>query len=117
MEEMVNKADIKLFRIRKTFLVNPLFITEYSVNREVIDNEIVLEIGRKYKETVKKHYLLTQTFHTDSGNKALMSAGWDINQLISCDFDCFCHDPFHKDNNQLDRVVHSSMSCMSSQHT
>lgn len=59
VEEVVNKADIKFLRIRKSFLVNPLFITEYSANRVVLDNGIVLEIGRKYKESVKKHYLLS----------------------------------------------------------
>ncbi|MBD5480384.1 MAG: response regulator transcription factor [Lachnospiraceae bacterium] len=59
VENEVNKADIRFLRIRKSFLVNPLFIMEYSANRVTLDNGIVLEIGRKYKEAVKKFYLLS----------------------------------------------------------
>lgn len=67
--------------------------------------------------------LITQTSHTTSGNKALINAGWDTNQLISCVFTAFVIlmasvlTPSIKMLTRLDRAVHSSMSCMSSQHT
>lgn len=66
---------------------------------------------------------ITQTSHTTSGNKALINAGWDTNQLISCVFTAFVIlmasvlTPSIKMLTRLDRAVHSSMSCMSSQHT
>ena len=69
------------------------------------------------------HYIFTQTSHTTSGNKALINAGWDTNQLISCVFTAFVIlmasvlTPSIKMLTRLDRAVHSSMSCMSSQHT
>lgn len=59
VEETVNKSDIRFLRIRKSFLVNPLFITEYSANRVILDNGTVLEISRNYKEAVKESYLLS----------------------------------------------------------
>ena len=59
VENVVNKADFKFLRIRKSFLVNSLFIVEYSANSVTLDNGTVLAIGRKYKESIKRHYLLS----------------------------------------------------------
>ena len=59
VETIVNKSDFKFLRIRKSFLVNPLFIVGYSANSVTLDNGTVLAIGRKYKESVKRHYLLS----------------------------------------------------------
>ena len=58
-----------------------------------------------------------------SGNKALINAGWNTNQLISCVFTAFVIliasvlIPSIKRTTRLYRAVHSSMSCISSQHT
>ena len=59
VQEVVNRADIKFLRLGKSFLVNPLFILEYSANRVTLDNGLILEISRQYKEDVKKYYLLS----------------------------------------------------------
>lgn len=59
VQEAVNKADIKFLRVGKSFLVNPLFIMEYSANRITLDNGMILEISKKYKKDVKKYYLLS----------------------------------------------------------
>ena len=72
---------------------------------------------------VNFYMLVTQTSHIDFGNKALINAGWDTNQLISCIFIAFVIliasvlNPSIKMLTRLDKAVHSSMSCMSSQHT
>ena len=59
VQEVVNRADIKFLRLGKSFLVNPLFILEYSANRVTLDNGLILEISRQYKADVKKYYLLS----------------------------------------------------------
>lgn len=57
VEETINKTCVKFLRIRKSFLVNTHYIVEYAANKVVLDNGMILEIGKNYKETVKKYYL------------------------------------------------------------
>jgi len=57
VEERVNKTNVKFLRIRKSFLVNSRFITEYSAEKVVLDNGMVVEISKKYKENVRQYYL------------------------------------------------------------
>lgn len=100
-----------------------------SLSKEFFDGaDIDIEVKAKViyeseTEDIINQYIITQTSHTTSGNKALINAGWDTNQLISCVFTAFVIlmasvlTPSIKMLTRLDRAVHSSMSCMSSQHT
>lgn len=58
VEMTVNESAVKFIRIRKSFLVNKQFIIRYSAGEIILDNGMVLEIGKNYKEAVKRHYLL-----------------------------------------------------------
>ena len=100
-----------------------------SLSKEFFDGaDIDIEVKAKViyeseTEDIINQYIITQTSHTTSGNKALINAGWDTNQLISRVFTAFVIlmasvlTPSIKMLTRLDRAVHSSMSCMSSQHT
>lgn len=58
VEKVVNETSVKFLRIRKSFLVNRQFIVEYSANQVVLDNGMIIEISKNYKDTVKQHYAL-----------------------------------------------------------
>ena len=94
---------------------------EYGIYKELlIDKLLSFALPKKFSYGTG---FITQTSHTTSGNKALINAGWDTNQLISCVFTALVIlmasvlTPSIKMLTRLDRAVHSSMSCMSSQHT
>lgn len=57
VEKVVDKTSAKFLRIRKSFLVNSQFIIEYSADKVVLDNGIVVEISKNYKENVRQHYV------------------------------------------------------------
>lgn len=111
-------------------LHNPTVISQLKEKGAKIVNSIneikYLENKDDFVLLIRAHGVpksVTQTSHTASGNKALINAGWDTNQLISCVFIVFVIliasvlSPSTKMATRLDRAVHSSMSCMSSQHT
>lgn len=59
VEQTVDKTSVKFLRIRKSFLINSQFIIEYSSDKVVLDNGVVVEISKNYKENVRQHYIST----------------------------------------------------------
>lgn len=57
VEKSINMANVKFLRVRKSFLVNSQFVIEYSADKVILDNGLVLEISKKYKENVRQHYI------------------------------------------------------------
>lgn len=57
VEDAVNRTGSQFIRVRKSYLVNPLYIVEYSANKVILDNGLDLEISGNYKEAVRKRYL------------------------------------------------------------
>ncbi len=57
VEKIVNGTNIKFIRIRKSFLINKQFIIKYSADHVVLDNGMIIEISKNYKDTVKQHYV------------------------------------------------------------
>lgn len=57
VEKSVNEMSRKFLRIRKSFLVNTEFITEYAADKVILDNGTVIEISRNYKDNVRRHYI------------------------------------------------------------
>lgn len=111
---------------RKTLTKDIQTLRNYGYEIEVkqIGHEKGYFVPEKKRDfSLAEQKIITQTSHTTSGNKALINAGWDTNQLISCVFTAFVIlmasvlTPSIKMLTRLDRAVHSSMSCMSSQHT
>ena len=59
VEETLNNTNVKFLRLRKSFLVNPQFIVEYAANKVVLDNGMVIEVSKNYKDTVRQYYVFT----------------------------------------------------------
>ena len=56
VQKTVNKMSVRFLRVRKSFLVNTRFITEYTSDRVVLDDGMVIEISKNYKNSVRQHY-------------------------------------------------------------
>lgn len=57
VEKTVNESNIRFLRVRKSFLVNILYVIEYSADKIVLDNGLVIEISKNYKSNVKQQYI------------------------------------------------------------
>lgn len=57
VEKSINEADIKFIRVRKSFLINAQYIIEYSADKVVLDNGLVVEISKRYKDNVTQQYM------------------------------------------------------------
>ncbi len=58
VERQIREASVKFIRIRKSFLVNSHYIMEYSADRVVLDNGVIVEITKKYRKDVTQQYML-----------------------------------------------------------
>ncbi len=57
VEETIKKSSMKFLRVRKSFLINPQFITEYGANKVVLDDGMIVEISKNYRDAVKQYYV------------------------------------------------------------
>ena len=57
VEEAIGGMNIKFIRVRKSFLVNSQYIMEYAADKVVMDNRLIVEISKNYKENVRSHYI------------------------------------------------------------
>lgn len=57
VEKSVNQTDIKFLRIRKSFLINLQYIVEFTADKVVLDNGLVVEISKNYKNNVTQQYM------------------------------------------------------------
>lgn len=57
VERQIRAASVKFIRIRKSFLINSQYIVEYSAERVVLDNGVIVEITKKYRKNVTQQYM------------------------------------------------------------
>lgn len=57
VEKRVSETNTKFLRIRKSFLVNSQYIMEYSADKVVLDNGVMIEISQNYKESIRQGYI------------------------------------------------------------
>ena len=57
VERSILETNVKFLRIRKSLLVNSKFIKEYSADKVILDDGLEVEISKKYKDNVRRHYV------------------------------------------------------------
>lgn len=57
VEEKLKQSDVKFIRVNKSFLISELYIKEFRYNKIILDNDIEIGIGPKYRDIVKKYYI------------------------------------------------------------
>ncbi len=57
IEQELAESNIKFIRVSKSFLTNTLFVKEFRYDRIVMDDGMELNIGPKYRKSIKEYYL------------------------------------------------------------
>lgn len=57
VERELKELSIRFIRLRKSFIVNPQFIMEFSMDRITLDNGMIIEITKNYKKEVREFYI------------------------------------------------------------